>query len=219
MKSSNDNLVIQIAVAMILIALIWITIIRAKKSQESIPLPRVEQAEYQDQWVDFSWFKNADLIADQDTPSIETLPRLIENVNSDQANLVKEYFAGMESKNYARACAVLSVDTCNSWNERSVQLFSREHEKLVNGYEYVNVKDLWFTSPSWKDIVCVKYSYRYKEDGDPQLVSEVMSFYLDKEDGDLKIVSRVCEKKYKEWSWIRSCPVAPNASYCVWNVR
>lgn len=219
MKSSNDNLVIQIAVAMILIALIGITVIRAKKSQESIPLPRIIEQQPQNTWVDFSWFKNADLIADQDTPSIETLPRLIENVNSDEANIVKEYFAWMESRDYERACWVLSADKCNAWNQRSIQLFSKEHEKLVNWYEYVNIKDLWFQSPSWKDIVCVKYSFRYKEDADPKLVSEVMSFYLAKEDGNLKIVSRVCEKKYKEGSWIRPCPVEPNARYCVGNVK
>jgi hypothetical protein len=68
----------------------------------------------------------------------------------------------------------------------------------MNGYEYINVKDLGFKSPSGKDVVCVKYSYRYADDNDPRLVSEVMSFYVDRVNGDLKITDRVCEKKYKE---------------------
>lgn len=53
-------------------------------------------------------------------------------------------------------------------------------------------------SPSGKNIVCVKYTYTYAEDLDPQLVSEVMSYYVTQESGELKITDRVCEKKYKE---------------------
>ena len=219
----NDNLVIQIAVAMIIIALLWLTLIKASKQESTVPLPAATIqpiAVKVQQWgVDTTNFKNADQIAKQDIPSIEVLPRLVEKVNSDAANLVKQYFAAMEAKNFTLACASVSPDKCRATNPTSVELFSREYGSLMNGYEYINVKDLGFKSPSGKDVVCVKYSYRYKDDFDPRLVSEVMSFYVDRVNGDLKITDRVCEKKYKEWSWNRVCPIEPNARYCVGNVK
>ncbi len=218
----NDNLVIQIAVAMIIIALIWIIVIKASEREKSVALPvsntqhiavKVQQGSVDE------WFENADDISKQDVPSIEVLPRLVERVNSDQRNIVKQYFASMEARDYTWACNVLSPDKCRATNPTSVSIFSREYEKMVNGYEYVNIKDLGFQSPSWKDIVCVKYSYRYKADADPRLISEIMSFYLDDVDGELKITDRVCEKKYKEWWGVRDCPIQPNARYCVGNIK
>ena len=220
----NDNLVVQIAVAMIIIALLWLTLIRASNQESSVPLPAattVPIAVKVQQWAvaDTVEFKNADEIAKQDIPSIEILPRLVENVNSDSANLVKQYFAAMEAKNFTLACSSVSTDRCRATNPRSVDLFAREYQSFVNGYEYINVKDLGFKSPSGKDVVCVKYSFRYKDDFDPRLVSEIMSFYVDEENGNLKITDRVCEKKYKEWSGNRACPIEPNARYCVGNIK
>lgn len=219
----NDNLVIQIAVAMIIIALLWLTIIKASQKETSIPLPAATTqpiAVKVQQWsAANNGFRNADQIANQDVASIQVLPRLVENVNSDAANLVKQYFAGMEARNYTLACASVSPDKCRATNPRSVELFSREYESLINWYEYINVKDLGFKSPSGKDVVCVKYSYRYKQDNDPRLVSEIMSFYVDSVNGELKVTDRVCEKKYKEWSWNRACPIEPNARYCVGNIK
>lgn len=75
-------------------------------------------------------------------PSINTLPRLVENINSDQANLVKQYFAALEGRDFTTACDVVSNDKCRATNPTSVELFSREYNKFINGYEYVSVKDL-----------------------------------------------------------------------------
>ncbi len=221
---NNDNLVIQIAVAMIIIALLGIVMIRATQWKTIDPLPKSNVqpiAVKVQQWAVWdNTFVNADQIADG-TQQVEpnVIPRLVENVNSDETNLVKSYFAGMQAQNYTQACAAISPDKCRATNPGSVELFAKEHQKLKNGYEYVNIKDLGFKSPSGKSVVCVKYSYRYKEDADPRLVSEVMSFYLDIVWWDLKITDRVCEKKYKEWSGNRPCPVEPNARYCVGNVK
>lgn len=224
----NDNLIIQIAVAMIIIALLGLIMIKASERDRIRPLPATTAqpiAVKIQQWAVWdNTFQNADQIAQQDNvvadqQAANIVPRLVENVNSDQTNLVKSYFAGMEAKNYAQACAAVSPDRCRATNPTSVELFSREHQKLTNWYEYVNVKDLGFKSPSGKDVVCVKYSYRYKDDADPRLVSEILSFYVDTVDGQYKITDRVCEKKYKEWSGNRPCPIEPNARYCVGNVK
>lgn len=224
----NDNLIIQIAVAMIIIALLGLIMIRASERDRIRPLPAPTAqpvAVRIQQWAVWdNTFQNADQIAQQDTvaanqPTANIVPRLVENVNSDESNLVNEYFVAMEAKDYTRACATVSPDKCRASNETSVELFSREHQKYTNGYEYTNVKDLWFKSPSGKNIVCVKYSYRIKNDADPRLVSEILSYYVDRVDGQLKVTDRVCEKKYKEWSGNRPCPIEPNARYCVGNVK
>lgn len=68
---------------------------------------------------------------------------------------------------------------------------------MTNGYEYVAVKDYGIVAPSGKNVVCVKYSYRYKDDTADGLISEVMAFYTQMVDGVLRITDRVCEKKYK----------------------
>ena len=221
---NNDNLIIQIAVAMIIVALLGIVMIRATKGQTIDPLPTSNVqpiAVKVQQWAVWdNTFANADEIADAPVEAqANIIPRLVENVNSDETNLVKSYFAGMEARNYTQACAAVSPDKCRATNPWSVELFAKEYQKLENGYEYVNIKDLGFKSPSGKSVVCVKYSYRYKDDFDPRLVSEIMSFYVDVVGGDLKITDRVCEKKYKEWSGNRSCPIEPNARYCVGNVK
>lgn len=226
----NDNLVIQIAVAMIIIALLGLVMIRASERDRITPLPQPTAqpvAVRVQQWAVWdNTFANADQIADQDTVVVTTqptdtniVPRLVENVNSDESNLVNEYFVAMEARDYTRACATVSPDKCRATNPTSVELFSTEHKKYTNGYEYTNVKDLWFKSPSGKDVICVKYSYRIQNDADPRLVSEIMSYYVDRIDGSLKITDRVCEKKYKEWSGNRPCPIEPNARYCVGNVK
>jgi hypothetical protein len=48
----------------------------------------------------------------------------------------------MQAKNFQLACATVSPDKCRATNPRSVELFAREYQSLMNGYEYVNIKDL-----------------------------------------------------------------------------
>lgn len=203
---------IQIAVAMMILALVWIFLIRNQKGVTVVELqPNAQQ-------VKIAWDPGTDnvVVLWKDTPDT-TIPRLVENVNSDQVNIVKEYFRAIAAKDFSAACG--SLTKCNGNNATAVSLFSREFEKLQNSYEYVNIRDLWFRSPSGKDVICVKYSYRYIEDIVPELVSEVMSFYTSEIDGVIKITDRVCEKKYKEWDGDRPCPIEPAARYCVGNVR
>lgn len=142
-----------------------------------------------------------------------------ERENSYQTKLVKEYFAHMEAKEYKKACWLLSTSKCASIREAAVEAFSQEHQKYLNGYEYIAIKDLWLKSPSGKDIVCVKYSYRLKNEQNPKLVSEILSFYIEEDVGRYSISDRVCEKKYKDGSWERPCPVQANQNFCVWKIR
>jgi len=208
----NDTLIIQIAVAMIILALVWIIFIRYTKSENIVAQDVLVKQ------VKVAGDPSADniVILGKDTVEQE-LPRFVESIDSEQVNIVKEYFQGIADEDYARSCN--SLTKCNGNNPTAVSLFSREFDKLIDSYEYVAIRDLWFTNPSWKRIVCVKYSYRYKDDIDPQPVSEVMSYYTDFVDGRLQITDRVCEKKYKDGSGERPCPIEPNARYCIWNVK
>jgi hypothetical protein len=137
-----------------------------------------------------------------------------EFLSSDNLNVVKQYFRAIAEKNYTEACSVVSGNKCNASKPSAVENFSTEFKKFINGYEYISIKDYGFTAPSGKDIVCVKYSYRYKDDPQPGLVSEVMSFYIDDVGGELKITDRVCEKKYKDGRGLRDCPIQANAEFC-----
>lgn len=144
--------------------------------------------------------------------------RYVELVNSPRANVVKQYFMDIANQDYEAACWRLANGKCAD-RPGAVQNFSREFTKLKNGYEYVSVKDYGITAPSGKEVVCVKYSYRYLDDPNPGLISEVMSFYTQSSDGQTVITDRVCEKKYKDGTGVRPCPIEPNARFCVGRVK
>jgi hypothetical protein len=140
-------------------------------------------------------------------------------LESDNINIVKQYFRYIAEKDYGGACSLIAWSKCDGTKPVAVANFSREFEKFANGYEYTNVRDFGLTAPSGKDVVCVKYSYRYKDDPQPWLVSEVMSFYVNKVGSELKITDRVCEKKYKDGRWVRDCPIQAAADFCEGLVR
>lgn len=145
--------------------------------------------------------------------------RLTERENPDRANLVKQYFAHLQAKEFKEACALMSSGKCSSIRPAAVAAFSQEFLKLKNGYEYISVKDFWFQSPSGKDVVCVKYSYRYRDDSNPWLISEVLSFYIDEDVGKRVITDRVCEKKYKDGVGVRPCPVQATQNFCEGKIK
>jgi hypothetical protein len=113
----------------------------------------------------------------------------------------------------------MSPGKCTPIRQAAVDAFSTEFKKYENGYEYVSVRDYGFTSPSGKDIVCVKYSYRLKGDQNPGLISEVMSFYIEEDVGKRVITDRVCEKKYKDGTGSRPCPVQATKEFCEGKIK
>ena len=209
----RDTALIQIAFLFIAIAVLWVLIYErqtavaevetSESQQEIVAQPFIEGV--QSQWT-------TPTLTDQTWPVITN--SYTERVNSNKVNLVKSYFAAIAEKNYTRACSLMTNAKCAASRPWAIENFSTEFEKFTNGYEYTAVRDLDITAPSGKDVVCVKYSYRYQEDTNPWLISEIMSFYLVDDWTQLRISDRVCEKKYKEWRGERPCPIEPNARFC-----
>lgn len=217
---NRDSTIIQVAILFILIAIIWIAIFqkqlwhKSNTTQQPTKTVVVQQVTEWTAWqvAAQSW---ANTLIQQWDWKTNTY---VEHVNSSKANIVKQYFMNIANQNYEAACWLLANGKCadRPW---AVQNFSREFTKLKNGYEYVSVKDYDIKAPSWKDIVCVKYSYRYNNDPNPTQISEILSFYTQSKNGQTVITDRVCEKKYKDWSGVRPCPIEPNARFCVGKVK
>jgi len=214
---NRDSTIIQVAILFIVIAIIGIAIFQKQQGDETTT-PTKETKTIVVQQV-AEWTADvktgANTIVNQWAGVVNSY---VEKVNSTKANIVKQYFWAIANKDYEKACGQLANWKCAD-RPGAVQNFSREFAKLKNWYEYVSVKDYWIKAPSGKDVVCVKYSYRYKDDPNPQLISEVLSFYTQSRDGQTVITDRVCEKKYKDWSGIRPCPIEPNAKFCVGKVK
>lgn len=216
---NRDSTIIQVAILFIIIAIIWIAIFQKQvvgdeptENGQQIKTVVVQQVA---EWTAIE--ANGNTAANW-TGTIITQQPNTEIQNSKSANVVRQYFLDIASRNYESACGRLANGKCadRPW---AVENFSREFGKLINWYEYLQVKDYGIKAPSWKDVVCVKYAYRYNEDPNPQLISEILSFYTETRDGQTVITDRVCEKKYKDGSGERPCPIEPNARFCVGKVK
>jgi len=230
---NRDSTVVQVAIFLIIIAIIGIAILKQQnKNIETIttetqqhitPILEGEEGNQTNKEINTE-IENTNTSGSTETDTgtkthINTHLPPAENINSSYTKVVKQYFAAIATKDYLSACAIIAWGKCNASRPSSVENFSREFQKMPNGYEYVNIKDYGFIAPSGKHVVCVKYSYRYKNDPRPWLVSEVMSFYIDKVWWDLKITDRVCEKKYKDGRGLRDCPIKANKNFCVGLVK
>lgn len=217
---NRDTTIIQVSVLMIAVAILWIAIRRQQNPTTTEPSARTQPIKIQEQirpdsgaillvsgTIVGSWL------------NAPTKNALQERANPDRANLVKQYFRHIAAKEFKEACALMSPGKCAAIRPAAVTAFAQEFLKLKNGYEYLSVRDYWLQSPSGKDVVCVKYSYRYKDDGNPWLISEVLSFYIEEDVGKRVIANRVCEKKYKEWSGNRPCPVEATQNFCANKIR
>lgn len=215
---NRDTTIIQVAILMIAMAILGVAIFRQQNGattntpKNSTPL-KVQEQVVGDLWpISVSW-------AVVSSWSIPSKPKLVERENPDRANLVKQYFAHIQAKEYKEACGLMSPWKCTPIREAAVNAFATEFQKYTNGYEYISVKDFWFQSPSGKDIVCVKYAYRLKDDANPWLISEIMSFYIEEDVGKRVITDRVCEKKYKDGVGSRPCPVQATKKFCEGNIK
>lgn len=217
---NRDTTIIQVAILMIALAILWIAIWR---QQNVAPTPITSNpVKIQEQKSNTpTEVTGVDVITVSwnvlQPSSLTTKP--VERENPDRVNLVKQYFAHIQAWEYQEACWLMSSSKCSAIRPAAVESFSQEFKKLKNGYEYINIKDFGYQSPSGKDIVCVKYSYRYKDDTNPWLISEVLSYYIDEDVGKRVITDRVCEKKYKDGSGNRPCPVQATQNFCVGKIK
>lgn len=222
----RDSTVIQAAILLIIIAILGVAIL--KKQQPNVALPTTIIHQQTNSNATTSGVKvtsgtnvfGTGTAKGTVTTGTNTKPKpLVDNPDSPQAQLVKNYFTALEIKDFVTACGLLSSAKCAPTRPSAVANFSTEYLKLVNGYEYLAVKDYGFKSPSGKDIVCVKYSYSYKEDTRPAQISEVYSYYTATVNGRLAITDRVCEKKYKDGGGTRPCPIQATQNFCLGKIK
>jgi hypothetical protein len=217
---SKENSLVQVAVLLIAWAIVGVGLITRTNvaplsknvSSETTSATSVNSSIWSNSWQN-TW--QTDLSSQKYT----TLPNgqiLIERWSTRSIEFVRSYFEAMESGNFAASCGHMAPNVCTPTNAVSVSLFSNEYQKLRAWYEYLSVKDFGIVTPSWRDVVCVKYAYRYKNDTNPQLIWEILSFYLDPSSNEygMQIATRVCEKKYKDGMWERACPIKATTEYC-----
>ncbi len=173
--------------------------------------------------ISLSSIKLDDIINDNqiEIPEIvvdEMVPSEIKvDVTGDKAmGIVDSFFNSYNGKNFKTACGFLSLKKCDPESAYAVDRLSTEYEKMVNGYEDVNVWLAENTEDFHSDVVCVKYSYKYKGDVRNKRISERMSFYVGEDtDGKKKITNRVCEKKFADTVGEVPCPILAKRDFCL----
>lgn len=217
----RESTLIHLAIALIVVALLGVALLTRTDLLDGVYPGVLDEVDHTD--VDSS-YDAWDVVLEEDDPTDDswytTTPdgqMFVQRWSTDAIELVKAYFDAMESGAFATSCGLMAPVVCNPFNPASVALFSAEYQKLRAGYEYLSVKDFGIVSPWDRDVVCVKYAYRYIDDSNPQLIWEILSFYIEPSmtsEYGLHIATRVCEKKYKEGLWERSCPVQAVQELC-----
>jgi len=227
---NRDATIVQVALFLIVIAIVGVVILKQQNKNtaqitSNTPPHITPVLEGQASSITTGNDSNHDSLVDTGSESNIALSWEQQNhttpvalLHSPYMALVKQYFAFIASEDYRSACALLAGGKCDN-SPALLENFSKEFQKMQKGYEYINIKDYDFVAPSGKHVVCVKYSYRYKDDPRPGLISEIMAFYVKKLGGNLKITDRVCEKKYKDGRWLRDCPIEANKKFCVGLVK
>ncbi len=136
--------------------------------------------------------------------------------SNDALGTVKAFFYAYNSGDFENACRLLGTAKCNPESPYAIKRLSQEYNKMVNGYENWNFWIPEGTEDFHSDVVCVKYSYHYKDDVKAKRVHERLSFYVRRDDnGNDRIYSRVCEKKFAQDSGDMPCPILSKRDFCL----
>lgn len=198
---NRNDTVLQLAILLVVIAILGMVLLKR-------------------QWFslfgsDMSWSWSTAIIATENVPvAVDPVLPAATTTIKPWVSLVSEYFESLQESKYKEACSLLTADRCTPIRQAAVDLFAIEHQKYVDGFEEVIIKDSGQVSSQWNHVVCVKYSYRLKADARPDKIREIMAFYVTPTDNTYRIASRVCEKKYKEWRGETRCPIIAPISYC-----
>lgn len=126
-------------------------------------------------------------------------------------SLVEAYFELWNNKAYRDSCSLLSTKMCLSWSKTNLIDFSNFWEKTLAWY---NVKEVKLVQESdEKNIYCVQYRYKLKNDVSNESITETFNFTTQKKWWYEQIVWRFCEKIDKWWRQIK-CPFELQTYYC-----
>lgn len=126
-------------------------------------------------------------------------------------DLIKSYFLFWNQKAYKDSCSLLSKKFCLSGAKWSFADFWNYWEKTKDGYFIQEVKEV--VGEKEKNIYCVSYSYKLKNDTSNEYITETFNFTTQKNGEYEQIVGRFCEKIEKAGKNIK-CPFELNNYYC-----
>lgn len=125
--------------------------------------------------------------------------------------LIEAYFELWNHKAYRDSCSLLSTKMCLSWSKTNLIDFSNFWEKTLAWYTIKEVKQVEDTPD--KNIYCVEYKYKLKNDLSNEYITETFNFTTQKKWGYEQIAGRFCEKIEKWWRQLK-CPFELNKYYC-----
>jgi|GEM_PF-1949023 hypothetical protein len=143
-------------------------------------------------------------------------PATFPNKAHEALETVQRFFTAYNAQNFETACRLLDPAKCNPESPYAVARLSQEYNKMVDGYENWNFWLAENTDNFHSDVVCVKYSYQYKDDIKNKQVHERLSFYVRRdENGNDRIYNRVCEKKFAQDAGDMPCPILSRRDFCL----
>lgn len=155
-----------------------------------------------EQMVDTLQAQNTDTIK-EDSSFKSAAPK------TDSIQVVQNYFDAYNKGDIKTACGILPSSKCDPESKQAVSRFGEEKAKLTQGYQDLH---LWNAEATdfHSDVVCVKYSYSYKNDLKPKSVTETLSFYVN----EGTITARVCEQKLLDGKQGFDCPITAKKDFC-----
>ncbi|MGE4444435.1 MAG: hypothetical protein AB7E37_05590 [Candidatus Altimarinota bacterium] len=125
--------------------------------------------------------------------------------------LIEAYFELGNQKAYRDSCSLLSTKMCLSGSKTNLIDFSNFWEKTLAGYTIKQIKEVENTPD--KNIYCVEYRYKLKNDLSNEYITETFNFTTQKKGGYEQIAGRFCEKIEKGGRELK-CPFELNTYYC-----
>ncbi len=134
--------------------------------------------------------------------------KMVKN-RQDPVQLVETFFDSYNDEDFETACDIIVDTKCDATSYGSVSRLGEEFQKLDGGYQNLVLRKV--DAPDFhSDVVCVEYDYRYSNSSNPDLIHEIMSFYV----LDDKITYRICEEKSRGDEKLE-CPIASRRDFCL----
>ncbi len=126
-------------------------------------------------------------------------------------NIIQSYFDFWNQKAYKDSCSLLSKKFCLSASKWDFRDYASHWEKTQSWYNVQNIKKV--KENDGKNIYCVTYSYKLKNDLSNDFIVETFHFATQVHNWYEQITGRFCERIEKWWK-ILSCPFQLNNYYC-----
>lgn len=125
--------------------------------------------------------------------------------------LIQAYFELWNQTAYRDSCSLLSKKMCLSGSKTNLIDFSNFWGKTLSWHDIQDIRLVY--ESEGKNIYCVQYKYKLKNDMSNESISETFNFTTEKKSWYEQIVGRFCEKIEKWWRNL-NCPFVLQTYYC-----